>query len=150
MQVLSKLRKECEGEYLKDLIDKGDNIVITCPFHKDGKENKPSCFVYTRDDHHSVVKGTYHCFTCGAKGQLPYLVAHCMKKDLMDSEQWLIDNFSDIFIEHKTLLPPIEIDKPKYISIDEGELLKYAFYHPYMWERKLSRWAVDTFRVGYD
>ena len=37
-----------KGEYyLKDIIKVKDNIKITCPFHSQGQENTPSCFVST-------------------------------------------------------------------------------------------------------
>ena len=44
--ILLKLREESDNRYLKHIRPTGDNIAITCPFHKDGQENRPSCFVY--------------------------------------------------------------------------------------------------------
>lgn len=72
--ILEQLKKACHRRYLKDQVDKGDNIVVTCPFHKDGQEAHPSCFVFTRSDNDKLPPGHYHCFTCGASGPLVELV----------------------------------------------------------------------------
>ena len=37
--ILNKLKVDCEGKYLRQIKSKGDNVSITCPFHKDGQEN---------------------------------------------------------------------------------------------------------------
>ena len=84
--ILEQLRKACHKRFLKDQIDKEDNIIVTCPFHKDGQESHPSCSVYTRADSQKVDYGTYHCFTCGAAGSLVELVEHCTSWSTMDSE----------------------------------------------------------------
>ena len=34
-----------------------ENIMVSCPFHKDGQERKPSCGIRKED-------GWLHCFTC--------------------------------------------------------------------------------------
>lgn len=45
--ILKKLRVASHNYYLKDQVEKRDNIIVTCPFHKDGQEKRPSCAVYT-------------------------------------------------------------------------------------------------------
>ena len=36
-------------EVLHDIMPTFDNIMVTCPFHKEGKERKPSCGISTKD-----------------------------------------------------------------------------------------------------
>lgn len=49
--------------YLRTIKRTGNNIMVTCPFHKGGQERKPSCGIrITPDDFSSI--GTVHCFTC--------------------------------------------------------------------------------------
>lgn len=37
-----------------------EDIMVSCPFHKDGQEKKPSCGIRKKD-------GWTHCFTCRRK-----------------------------------------------------------------------------------
>ena len=47
--ILHTLRDEIDGRYLKFIgNEKGEDISITCPWHKDGQENRPSCHVFCR------------------------------------------------------------------------------------------------------
>lgn len=94
--------------------------------------------------------GTYHCFACGAAGSLVDLVCTCTGWSVENSEQWLIDNFSSIYLEQRQLLPEITLVKQQPNFISEDELAAYNHYHPYMWERKLSKKVVDLFQIGYD
>ena len=64
LDILRQLRKELTNGKLKDIIDKHDNIIVTCPHHKDGMENHPSCSVYCGEDA-NIEYGSVHCFTCG-------------------------------------------------------------------------------------
>lgn len=49
--ILTTLKSEIGSNYL-DYIgpEKGNDIAITCPWHKEGHENRPSCHVYTKAD----------------------------------------------------------------------------------------------------
>jgi DNA primase len=63
-QVLAMLGKYMPGS----LKPSGENqIITTCPFHKDGQERKPSFSV-------NVEKGLFHCFTCHEKGSIRTLL----------------------------------------------------------------------------
>ena len=60
---LLKLIKEVQAntKYFNRIKETTDNIMVSCPYHKGGLENKPSCGI--------DVKGlVYHCFSCGAAG----------------------------------------------------------------------------------
>lgn len=63
--VLKVLKRDVNRPLFKDIIEDGDNIKITCPFHKNGQESHPSCYIFNKKNSKSVVFGTVHCFTCG-------------------------------------------------------------------------------------
>lgn len=54
-----------ENDLLKGAVYRGDNVVISCPFHEDAS---PSCSL--NDELHA-----YHCFSCGRHGSFPAFVA---------------------------------------------------------------------------
>ena len=55
MTILTTLKGEIHNGLLKDIErETQDNIPITCPSHKNGREHKPSCFVYCRKDNDNV------------------------------------------------------------------------------------------------
>lgn len=60
---LLKLIKEVQSntKYFKRIKETNDNIMVSCPYHKGGLENKPSCGINVKDL-------VYHCFSCGASG----------------------------------------------------------------------------------
>ena len=58
IEILKKLRYESNGRYLNSIEDKGSYCIITCPFHKDGHENKPSCSVNYNDSNTGY--GVFH------------------------------------------------------------------------------------------
>ena len=47
--------------YFKSIKETTDNILVSCPYHKGGQENHPSCGIHVK----TLV---YHCFSCGAVG----------------------------------------------------------------------------------
>lgn len=151
--ILRTAQSELRNGKLKDIDtrDKG-NILITCPCHKDGMENRPSCRVSTSTET-DLEPGTAYCFTCGYKAHIRQLIGDLFDEDKEFGEEWLNDHFGDTFLEKEVLLPPIDLNpvvKPSVVTLPESELLQYDFYHPYMWKRKLSKEVVDEFRVGYD
>lgn len=128
------------------------NILISCPCHKDGLENHPSCRVSTSTET-DLEPGTAYCFTCGYKAHITKLIGDLFDESAEFGEEWLNDHFGDTFIQRETILPPIVFDRPtvtQNAELSETELLPFDFYHPYMWKRKLSKEVVDEFRVGYD
>lgn len=148
--ILKQVRKETDGRYLNTIIDKGDNVFIQCPFHSDGKEKHPSCTVFARDDDKYTDKGITHCFACGISVPLFTLVGHCFDQDDEFGKEWLVQRYSNIFIEKQTYLPEIQIGKPKETALDESILDQFAYFHPYQFQRKLSQEIILKYKVGYD
>lgn len=148
--ILKQVHEETNGRYLNTIIDKGDNVFIQCPFHSDGKEKHPSCTVFARDDDKYTDKGITHCFACGISVPLFTLVGHCFDQDDEFGKEWLVQRYSNIFIEKQTYLPEIQIGKPKETALDESILDQFAYFHPYQFQRKLSQEIILKYKVGYD
>lgn len=150
--ILKALQKLNNNSYLKDIHRRGNNIAITCPHHKKGQENHPSCYVYADNKSDTVPFGYYRCFTCGEQGQLYDLVSICLGISTEDSKQWLIDNYSHTFSEQLLNIPEINIHNQtnKIETLDETILDKYAYFHPYMFARGLTEEVIRKFKIGYD
>lgn len=148
--ILKQVHKETNGRYLNTIIDKGDNVFIQCPFHSNGKEKHPSCTVFARDDDKYTDKGITHCFACGISVPLFTLVGHCFDQDDEFGKEWLVQRYSNIFIEKQTYLPEIQIGRPKETALDESILDQFAYFHPYQFQRKLSQEIILKYKVGYD
>ena len=152
LTILKQLQSEVKNGKLKDIDDQNkDNILITCPVHKDGFESKPSCRVFALTDDKNLEAGHCHCFSCGYSGSLATTINAAFDEvDPRFGEDWLIERFGDTLVEHEELLLPIDIEIKSRNYLDESILNKYDYYHPYMWKRKLTKDVVDKFRVGYD
>ena len=152
INMLRQAKSELTNGKLKEIKSgNSSNCVITCPSHKNGLENRPSCMILT-DPHGELEAGFAHCFTCGYNARFPQVIGDLFNQDEAFGEEWILERFGNVFVETEELLPKIEL-KPSVNSpkiLDESILLKYDFYHPYMWKRHLSKEIVDQFRVGYD
>ena len=153
IEILKEVRKITYGRYLNHINERGDNAGVTCPFHKNGQESHPSCYVYLRKDNPDIPYGFYRCFTCGSQGTLDYLVAKCFNCPIEEARNWLIDNFSSLLVERDGIdLPEIIISngvKREYLN--ESDLDRYAYIHPYMIQtRKVSEDILLKFKVGWD
>ena len=152
--ILNTLKREINTGKLRNIeAEYKNNIAITCPIHKDGFERNPSCRVFTQKDHEEIEYGKCHCFTCGWTGRLSDLVTACFNEtDPSFGEDWLIERFGVNYSSNARLLPEIKLNnsKPKIEVLDESILDQYNYYHDYMWQRKLTKEVVDTFRIGYD
>lgn len=149
--ILKQLRIDSNNNYLSIIgTNVNDNVKITCPFHKEGKESHPSCYVYSRKDNDELEYGYFRCFTCGEKGHLYDLVSHCLNIDVEAAKKWLVTNFSNTFIEKELYLPKIEFVKNTQSFLDDKILEQYAFYHPYLEDRGISFETAKKFQVGWN
>lgn len=148
--------------------DSGDHIQITCPYHSNGMERKPSAGIRKSD-------GIFHCFACGEVHSLQEVISHCFghTDDLVGKWgwQWLLRNFATVQVEERK---DIELDLQRSVisnisgicnnnvdSVDsnnnndirvvtEEELDKYRYTHPYMYKRGLTDEVIELFDIGYD
>ena len=149
--VLETVRDELNDGRFHKIKEKGDNVICTCPFHKEGMERKPSMNVYCGDSE-SVQYGTAHCFTCGYKAHLPKFIADIFEEPLQFGEEWLLDRFAGDFVEESINLPELSFE-PKQKNnkiIDPNILNQYNVKHPYMYQRGLTDDIIDYFKIGYD
>ena len=150
INILKKIKYECNGAYLNYMEDKGEDILVQCPFHNNGQEKHAACYVYN-ERMGDLEPGFFHCFACGEQGPLYKIVAHCLSLNDNDARMWLKNNFGGALISQAQYLPEISLcNKATKKVLDEGILRNYDYYHPYMWERKLSKEVVDKFRIGYN
>lgn len=161
IDMLFKLRDDLNEVGISKLAviqNKGDNARITCPSHKEGRENHPSCSVLLTDTK-DLPQGFVSCFTCGYRATFPKFVSDCfgVHDNGEFGENWILENFDYAFNTDIRVLPKLDVhirtqksrDSPvQYVS--EEELASYRFYHPYMWKRKLTPEIVDKFDIGFD
>ena len=137
----------------------GDHIQITCPYHSNGMERKPSAGIRKSD-------GVFHCFACGEIHTLPEVISHCFghDEDLIGTWgwQWLLKNFATVQVEERKDVEidfrrsnmadknSIKADKINNNRVTEEELDKYRYTHPYMKKRGLTDEIIDLFDIGYD
>ena len=55
---------------LNKVVDSGDNVMVCCPYHKNGQERRPSAGIKKSD-------GLFHCLACGHTTDLPSMISHC-------------------------------------------------------------------------
>lgn len=151
IDVLLELQEQLQQNninLLHDVKDVGDNVMITCPYHKDGAEHRPSAGVRKSD-------GVFHCFTCNTIKTLPELISNCfgINDYGVYGVQWLAKHFSSVSVENRKA---IDLDINRNVShetqtyVSEEVLDSYRYYHPYMYERKLNDEVIEIFDVGFD
>lgn len=143
-----------------------------CPLHSGGNERKPSFGIsihdqYTNGTHYPV--GTYHCFACGASGNIEKLVTEILKSKGISGtgREWLSENVPSYDPESEienlipddmmnTLVSKYAVDyirratQPEVNYVSEEELASYRYTVPYMYERKLTDEIIEKYDVGYD
>lgn len=148
--ILTQLKKELPNGKLSQIVYRNCDIRVTCPVHSDGLESHPSCEIYcgTSED---IEYGTWHCFTCGAKGRLYSFVARCFDESDEFGKQWLLERFGNILVDRQLILQPIEINaNTSKFRVSSNVLDKMQSYHPYMTKRKLTNKVIETFDIKYD
>lgn len=151
--ILNTIREELGINIFSSIKDKGENIQVTCPFHKNGNERKPSGSIYCGDSK-DVEYGTFNCFTCHTVCSLPELVGRCYGETTSFGEEWLSERFGSVIIS------PDPVYSLKEISLDNdvskhskkpplSELDWIEEYHPYMQKRKITEEIANRFHLGH-
>lgn len=134
----------------------GQDLMVTCPYHKHGQENKPSCGITTKQKRRGdkiVPAGTVHCFVCHETRSIEAFIGDCFEQDKEYGKKWILDRFSNFDIESREGFFRIpsrdrKVEDIKYVT--KEELSKYRFYHPYMYKRYLTNEQIDFFDIGVD
>lgn len=135
-----------------------NNIQVSCPYHKEGQEKKPSCGISTTDTYKEgrlIPTGTVHCFTCGKTVLLNEMISHCFgyEDGGRFGNKWLKANYNSTLVASNR---KFELDinrrrsKKEYITISDELLEKYRYYHDYMFTRGLDENIIELFDIGYD
>lgn len=150
----------------------GNYYSVTCPFHSDGNERRPSAGILLEDEVRAgafYAAGWFHCFTCSTAKSLTEWVTDLLQRyNISTSAIEVISKFVPEFnntYEYEPLIPmelmsslnskyalqaiqQMTQSAPKYVS--EAELATYRYIVPYMKERKLTDRVIDLYDVGYD
>lgn len=167
MTILKELQQQLQINkisLLQVIQDSSEDVMIACPYHKDGQENRPSMGVRKHD-------GLAHCFACNTVVTLPQLISHCFGDDSeigATGWNWLLKNFLTVSVEERK---DIELDFSRVRDINvlhhsnsirsgggnddrfvsEEELDSYRWMHPYWAKRKITdERIIELFDLGYD
>ena len=146
IKIIELLRISLTNGKLKDVQDKSDDIVVSCPFHSSGQEEHGSCFIRKKD-------GVFHCFGCGEKGSFLKFVAECFDAPESYAKAWLLKNFGGELVAKNLFMgEPIVLNRNKGIKkhLDESILDQYQTWNPYFNQRKLTRETAQKFNLRYD
>jgi DNA primase len=150
IEILNQVKRELTNGKLRDIQPKGDDILVTCPHHKGGHENNPSCGVYASRQG-DVEYGSFHCFTCNSSGPLWHFIAECFEESDSFGKEWLLERFGNTLIQSDYgLMPSIDLNKPKEEVLDESVLDHMQSYHPYLASRGISEDTCKRFNIKYD
>ena len=150
--ILSRLQLSLTNGKLKDINYKKDDIIVTCPHHNNGLEEKPACNIYIGDDD-KLPYGYFRCFVCNEKGDFVKFVAECFNSSLDYAKNWLLKNFEHTEAFQKLDLGnDIMLNKPKRPFLDKSLLKNPYFqsYCPYLAQRGIPRDICEMFQVKYD
>ena len=154
LEELKRYRMERDGKIiLKDINETGNNVMVTCPFHKDGMERKPSCGVSSVETPDTPA-GTVHCFTCGKNMQFDKFVSFLLGVDDGGStgRQWLVEHFDVSYTRQLSVHLSRGCNRKlePEIFVMENLLQQYRYFHPYMYKRGLTDEIIEKYDIGYD
>lgn len=139
--------------YLGRIKKTGGDIMISCPYHKDGQENRPSCGVKINNDEYGYA-GQVHCFTCGKTTNISNMIKD-MLGPMYDADE-VRDKFQlDIQLAKEKIIQPekksslFKIPEPKSI-VDDEILQSYRQYHPYLAKRNITEDTAKVYDIGFD
>lgn len=152
--ILFELKKQLNAQgidKLAKIIIASNDARITCPYHANGHEKKPSCGVALYGDKNTV-QGIVHCFSCQKTVSFTEFISNCFGFDDKGKAgaQWLESNF--IFLDSRaSMRVSLEREAPQTRQyITEQELSKYRYTHPYHYKRKMTDEIIELFDLGYD
>ena len=144
---------------LNDIKPTGDNIMITCPVHKDGRERKPSCGVSIVPKYQGnkiIEPGTVHCFTCGYTAPLTSFISECFgyKDGGVFGNKWIKAQYNTgLTVKTRKVqlnLSRRRITQEELPNVPEEVLAGYRYTVGYMYNRGLTDDIIEQFDIGYD
>ena len=153
--IITVLKEQLERQGIhrfEKMFDSGDDLMICCPYHKDGQERRPSAGIRKSD-------GLFHCLACGETHSLSEMIADMFGyKDEQQGYKWLIQNFATTEVQERGKLDvhfnrrnvSSDVSDDVSAKVGEEELDKYRYTHPYMYKRGLTDEIIEQFDIGYD
>ena len=138
--------------YFKDIRKSGENIIVTCPFHKQGQEAKPSASIRITTTE-KVSEGQFHCFTCSESMMITQVIERLLGDLYDEDEVESLFGLSTLVIKSKIIqdsTPQITFTIPEKLSYNDAELERYKFYHAYMKNRRIEEETCTKYSIGYD
>lgn len=161
VDIISVLKAQLaiKGVFLfEKYFDSGDDVMVCCPYHKQGQERRPSAGIRKSD-------GLFHCLACGETHSLPEVISNCYgHTDPLFGYKWLMQNFANVEVQEREAIK-VNFSRnnisnksgilgnrsaDKHICVSEEELDKYRYIHPYLYERGLTDEVIEQFDLGYD
>lgn len=129
------------------------NLMVSCPYHKEGQEHKPSFGIRVRTDADSTM-GTCHCFTCGVVKDLSEVVKDLLgsayDEDEVEARFEIQTSMARETVIQETTRKPLFQLKDKSSMMSENDLRYFRKYHPYLANRKITEQTAITYDIGYD
>ena len=144
---------------LDDIKPTGDNIMITCPVHKDGHERKPSCGVSIVPKYQGnkiIEPGTVHCFTCGYTASLTSFISSCFgyNDGGVFGNKWIKAQYNTgLMVKTRKVELNFSrrgITQEELPNVPEEVLAGYRYTVEYMYNRGLTDDIIEQFDIGYD
>ena len=149
-EILGELQSQLHAQgipLLNKTLETPSDIMVTCPYHKNGQERKPSAGIRKAD-------GMFHCLACGETHPLPEMISNCFGySDPLVGWSWLRKHFISVSVSERK---PLELDLSRNIPqkraeyVSESELDSYRYLHPYMTKRGLKPQIIELFDIGFD
>ena len=135
-----------------------DNIMISCPSHKGGQENKPSCGVSTvtkYKDNKVIEAGTVHCFSCGYTDIFSELILFFFgyKDGGVFGNKWLKEQYNIVTVKKRNVYLHISRKtnvKEELPTLSDQCLSPLRYTVDYMYQRGLTDEIIEQFDIGYD
>ena len=179
LEILTELQTQLHINGI-DLLEKiqptNGNIMVTCPFHSQGKERRPSAGFRTSD-------GLFNCLACHEVHSLQEVISFCFGHydDYIGAFgwNWLIKNFATLQVEDRkdvkidllrnTVTDNFTVQNHRLVSksksksdvlgvcdsgvtafVTEDELDNYRYTHPYWAKRGITdEDIIELFDLGY-
>lgn len=127
------------------------DLMVSCPFHKQGQERKPSCGIKKITDENGVA-GTVHCFSCGVTTNIDLMVQQILGPLYNQAE--VESMFKLKLLVAQSVLnskPKTNLFKlPDKNTVTESTLRTYRVYHPYLQQRGITKEVAEIYDIGYD
>lgn len=128
------------------------DIMVSCPYHKEGQERKPSMGIKLYTDEYDTA-GTCNCFTCKVTTNIARMVKDLLgdkyNEDEVEGRFGLkegIINAAVVKEQHNTA----RFIVPKKEIVPEAQLRQYRFYNDYLKHRGITERTADVYDIGYD